>query len=47
MNLGVVSGGLSDTLKAQTELEMWADAQSDARPAEYKWRRLFNAAKFG
>jgi len=21
--------------------------QRDGRPAEYKWRRLFNAAKFG
>jgi len=26
---------------------MWADAQRDGRPAEYKWRPLFNAAKFG
>jgi len=26
---------------------MWADAQHDGRPAEYKWRPLFNAAKFG
>jgi len=23
---------------------MWANAQRDGRPAEYKWRRLFNAA---
>jgi len=29
------------------ELEMWANAQPDGRPAEYRWRRLFNAAKFG
>jgi len=29
------------------ELEMWADAQRDGRPAEYRWRSLFNAAKFG
>jgi len=29
------------------ELEMWANAQRDARPAEYRWRPLFNAAKFG
>jgi len=27
-------------------LEMWANAQRDGRPAEYKWRPLFNAAKF-
>jgi len=26
---------------------MWANAQPDGRPAEYRWRPLFNAAKFG
>jgi len=26
---------------------MWANAQRDGRPAEYRWRRLFIAAKFG
>ena len=26
---------------------MWAYAQPDGRPAEYRWRHLFNAAKFG
>jgi len=26
---------------------MWANAQRVGRPAEYRWRRLFNAAKFG
>jgi len=26
---------------------MWANAQRDGCPAEYSWRRLFNAAKFG
>jgi len=26
---------------------MWANAQCDDRPAEYRWRLLFNAAKFG
>jgi len=25
----------------------WANAQRDDRPAEYRWRALFNAAKFG
>ena len=25
---------------------MWADAQRDVRPAEYRWRPLFNGAKF-
>jgi len=29
------------------KLELWANAQRDGRPAEYKWRSLFNAAKFG
>jgi len=26
---------------------MWANAQRDGCPAECRWRRLFNAAKFG
>jgi len=26
---------------------MWANAQRDDRPAEYRWRPLFNAAKLG
>jgi len=26
---------------------MWANAQRDGRPAEYRWRPLFNDAKFG
>ena len=29
------------------KLEMWATAQRDGRPAEYRWCPLFNAAKFG
>jgi len=29
------------------KLEMWANAQPDGRPAEYRWRPLFNAAQFG
>ena len=28
-------------------LEMWALAQRDGRPTEYRWRPLLNAAKFG
>jgi len=28
------------------QLEMWANAQRDGRPAKYKWHPLFNAAKF-
>jgi len=26
---------------------MWANAQRDGRPAEHRWRPLFNVAKFG
>jgi len=29
------------------KLEMWANAQHDGHPAESRWRRLFNATKFG
>jgi len=31
----------------QSTLEMWANAQCDGRPATYRWRLLFNTAKFG
>jgi len=34
-------------LRTDLNLEMWADAQRDGRPAEYRCRPLFNAAKFG
>jgi len=33
--------------KKSNETRMWANAQRDGRPAEYRWRPLFNAAKFG
>ena len=33
--------------KIRKILEMWANAQHDGRPVEYRWRPLFNAAKFG
>jgi len=33
--------------KKNMQLEMWANAQRDGRPAEYMWRPLFNVAKFG
>jgi len=29
------------------KLEMLANAQRDGRSTEYRWRPLFNAAKFG
>ena len=31
----------------EEQTRMWANVQRDARPAEYRWRPLFNAAKFG
>jgi len=33
--------------KKEDRTKMWANAQRDGRPAEYRWRSLFNAAKFG
>jgi len=34
----------TSTTKFSTELEMWANAQRDGRPAEYRWCPLLNAA---
>jgi len=31
----------------RVQLDMRANAQHDGRPAEHRWRPLFNAAKFG
>ena len=31
----------------KSQLEMWANAERDGRPAEYRWHPLFNAAKYG
>jgi len=39
-NFGSILFGLIST-------RMWANAQRDSRPAEYRWRPLFNAAKCG
>jgi len=36
-----------ESVTVKNKLEMWANAQRDGRPAEYRWRPLFNAAKFG
>ena len=33
--------------KKEEDYRMWANAQRDGRPAKYRWRPLFNAAKFG
>ena len=38
---------LFETRKIIYKTRMWANAQRDGRPAEYRWRPLFNAAKFG
>jgi len=46
--------GIWDTLSSRslsssanyTTTRMWANAQHDGRPAEHRWRPLFNAAKF-
>jgi len=37
----------SHTSAKTASTRMWANAQRDGRPAEYRWRPLFNAAKFG
>jgi len=31
----------------QKVTRLWANAQRDGRPADHRWRPLFNAAKFG
>ena len=31
----------------EEQTRMWANAQPDGRPAEHRWRPLFNAAEFG
>ena len=37
---------LDSTFKIMNINRMWANAQRDGRPAEHRWRPLFNAAKF-
>ena len=39
--------GASDAQLNALTTRMWANAQRDGRPAEYRWSALFNAAKFG
>jgi len=31
-----------ESVTVKNKLEMWANAQRDGRPAEYRWRPLFN-----
>jgi len=33
--------------ETRLETRTWINAQRDGRPAEYRWRHLFNAAKLG
>jgi len=37
----------STAQKFTNNTRMWANTQRDIRPAEYRWRPLFNAAKYG
>jgi len=37
----------TETFNSIEQTKRWANAQRDGRSAEYRWRPLFNAAKFG
>jgi len=48
----IPSSGLTTTDSTNNKLNqyitrMWANTQRDGRPAEYRWRPVLNAAKFG
>jgi len=45
--LGWIRSHKMDPWTTVNYTRMWADAQRDGRPAEYRWRPLFNATKFG
>jgi len=45
-NKSLLTGKLDLDLKKRIT-RMLANAQRDNRPAKYRWRPLFNAAKFG
>jgi len=38
---------ISEQHTVHKKLEMWANAQRDGHPAQYRLRPLLNAAKFG
>jgi len=42
-----IQSATAENRRGKKELEMWANAQRDGHPAAYRWRPLFNAAKFG
>jgi len=47
-SLGQLAGNIRHVTHMITiTTRMWANAQPDGRPAEHRWRPLFNAAKFG
>jgi len=43
----IMLSSVSSFYVARNSTGMWANAQRDGRPAEYRWRSLFNAAEFG
>ena len=47
VNVTFTFAEMAKTHKKQTNTRMWARAERDGRPAEHRWRLLFNAAKFG
>jgi len=42
-----IQSATAEIRRGKKETRMWANAQRNGRPAEYRWRPLFNAAKFG
>jgi len=40
-------GQLTGHFVTELQTRMWANAQPNGRPAEYRWRPVLNAAKFG
>jgi len=42
----IIHQSLNMNRTKQNDTRMWANAQCDGRPAKYRWRPLFNAAKF-
>jgi len=42
-----ISAMHSSKQQNKNETRMWANAQRDGHPANYRWRPLLNAEKFG
>jgi len=47
LNIFIIFTICDITSDYSSKTRMWANAQRDGRPAEYRWRSLLNAAKFG